>query len=508
MSNIAKNLKYFLCNFILLNILKFLLRIVFIKTLSIEYLGINSLLLNILATLSLAELGVAPAIIYSLYKPIAYKDKATICAIMCFFRKIYFLIGIIILILGLIIYPWVNNFIKDGQTIPEFNYYYLLFLANTVISYFWSYKRSIFIADQKQYVVNKYQIVIQTFIILLQILFLCVFQNYWYFIIIMFLGTLIENVGISYKSNKTYPYLNVTQHELDVEIKHQISKNIKAMIYHKFGGIILFNSGNLVLSKFVGIIEVGLYSNYFMIITALNNFAGKFFEAIIASIGNLIVTKNNEDKKMAFKLTEFITALQANICFCGLTVLFNPLIELWIGAEFLFDENIIIAMSFSFYLIYMRKAVQVFHDAAGLYWNDRYKPIFESIVNLLFSVFLTIHYGVIGVAFGSIISILLTSFWIEPYVLFNNGIDIKLKDYFIDYFKFSVVAFISAFISKILYKILFVKVTLLNFIFGILICVSITLLLWFTVFRNRKEMQYLINYFIIKIRKRKAKIEF
>ena len=273
------------------------------------------------------------------------------------------------------------------------------------------------------------------------------------------------------------------------------------MVYHKFGGIILFNSGNLVLSKFVGIIEVGLYSNYFMIITALNNFAGKFFEAIIASIGNLIVTKNNEDKKMAFKLTVFITALQANICFCGLTVLFNPLIELWIGAEFLFDENIIIAMSFSFYLIYMRKAVQVFHDAAGLYWNDRYKPILESIVNLLFSVFLTIHYGVIGVALGSIISILLTSFWIEPYVLFNNGIDIKLKDYFIDYFKFTVVAFIAAFISKFLYSNLFAKVTLVNFIAGIFICVSITLFLWFAAFRNREEMQYLMKLIGLKIKR-------
>lgn len=491
MSHIIKNLKYFLCNFILLNILKFLLRIVFIKTLSIEYLGINSLLLNVLATLSLVELGVGPAIIYSLYKPLAYKDKATICAIMYFFRKIYFLIGIVILILGLIFYPWVDNLIKDGQGIPEFNYYYLLFLVNTVISYFWSYKRSIFIADQKQYMVNKYQTIVQTFIILLQILFLYVFQNYWYFIIIMFFGTLIENFGISNKANKAYPYLNDIRHKLDIEIKYQISKNIKAMVYHKFGGIILFNSGNLVLSKFVGIIEVGLYSNYFMIITSLNNFAGKFFEAIIATIGNLIVTKNNEDKKLAFKLTEFITALQANICFCGLTVLFNPLIEIWIGVEFLFDENIIIAMSFSFYLIYMRKAVQVFHDAAGLYWNDRYKPIVESIVNLVFSICLTKYYGVIGVVFGSIIGTLSTSFWIEPYVLFNNGIDIKLKDYFADYLKFTAVAFISAFISKMLYKGLFVKVTLLNFILGILICISITLLLWFAVFRNREEMQYL-----------------
>ena len=150
-------------------------------------------------------------------------------------------------------------------------------------------------------------------------------------------------------------------------------------------------------------------------------------------------------------------------------------------------------MAFSFYLTYMRKAVLMFRDAWGLYWNDRYKPLAESIINLAASIYLTVHYGVIGVVVGGIISTLLTCFWVEPYVLFNNGIDIKLKDYFADYLKFTAAAFLSALASKFIYTSLFVKVTLVNFIAGILICVSVTLVLWYAVFKSGEETQYLMK---------------
>lgn len=135
----------------------------------------------------------------------------------------------------------------------------------------------------------------------------------------------------------------------------------------------------------------------------------------------------------------------------------------------------------------------MFRDACGLYWNDRYKPLAESVINLVASIYLTIHYGVVGVVVGGIISTLLTCFWIEPYVLFNNGIDIKLKDYFADYLKFNVVALLSALASKFIYSSLFANVTLVNFMAGILICISVTFVLWYVIFINREEMRYLVQ---------------
>ena len=490
----GKNIKYSAINYIVINLLKFWMRIVFIQTLSIKYLGINGLFSNVLTMLSLAELGIGPAIVYSLYKPLAYRDKETVKAIMCLFKKAYIIIGVIILVLGLLLYPWLDSFIKDRQAVPNIHYFYLIFLFNTVVSYFWSYKRSLLIADQKQYIVNIYQTIIQVIIAILQIICLFMFKNYWTYIILMLFGTILNNFYIARKVDDLYLYLKEDARSLNIKIKSQIIKNTKAMIAHKIGSMVVFSSSNLILSKFIGLSAVGLYSNYYMVISVLNSFAGKFFGAITASVGNLMVLEENSKKIKAFKITEFITALQAAICFCGLYVLFNPFVELWVGKAYLFDEVIVAAMAFSFYLMYMRKAVLMFRDACGLYWNDRYKPLAESIINLTASIYLTIHYGVIGVVVGGIISTLLTCFWVEPYVLFNNGIDIKLKDYFIDYLKFTVAALLSAMISGFVYSSLFVKVTLINFIAGIFICVSITLIIWYVVFRNREELQYLINF--------------
>lgn len=496
-----KNIEYSIINYVIINLLKFIVRLVFINTLSIEYLGINGLFTNVLAMLSLAELGIGPAIVYSLYKPLAYGDKNTVKAIMHLFKKVYVAIGGIILFLGLLLYPWLDSFIKDGQAVLDVHYFYLIFLLNTVVSYLWTYKRSLLIADQKQYVVNIYQAIVQIIVAVLQIIFLLIFANYWCFIILMLFGTVLENLSIARKADKEYPYLQERADKLDSSIKQQIVKNTKAMICHKIGGMVVFSSSNLVLSKFAGLAAVGLYSNYYMVIAALNSFASKFFEAITASIGNLLVLTNSDEKEKAFKIIEFITSLQAAVCFCGLYVLFNSFIELWIGKAYLFDEIVVAAMALSFYLMYMRKAVCMFKDAGGLFWNDRYKPLAEAIINLITSIYLTIYYGVIGVVLGNIISTLLTCFWIEPYVLFNNGIDIKLKDYFINYFKFTAVAIAAAFISKMLYNSLFDNVTLISFIAGMFLCVIITLFLWFFIFRNREEMQYLISFFkkILKV---------
>ena len=490
---VGRNIKYSVVNYIAVNLLKFIVRMVFVKTLSIEYLGVNGLFTNVLVMLSLAELGIGPAIVYSLYKPLAYGDKETVKSIMCFFKKVYIAVGCIILALGLMLFPFLDIFIKEGQSVPQVHYFYLVFLLNTVVSYLWTYKRSLLIADQKQYVVNIYQAVVQVLVAVLQMIFLLIFADYWCFIILMLMGTVLENFSIAHKADKEYPYLNEKSAALDLDIKQQIIKNTKAMICHKIGGMVVFSSSNLVLSKFAGLAAVGLYSNYYMVIAALNTFAAKFFESITASIGNLMVLEENSKKIKAFKITEFITALQAAICFCGLYVLFNSFVELWVGKDYLFSEAVVAAMAFSFYLTYMRKVVLMFRDACGLYWNDRYKPLAESVINLAASIYLTINYGVIGVVLGGIISTLLTCFWVEPYVLFNNGIDIKLKDYFIDYLKFTVVALLAAVTSQLVYSSLFTNVTILNFISGILICVIITLTLWFVVFYIREEMQYLVK---------------
>lgn len=500
-NKIGANIKFSFINYIIVNALKFMVRMVFVRTLSIEYLGINGLFTNILAMLSLAELGVAPAIVYSMYKPLAVGDKETVKSIMQLFKRVYITIGVVILAAGLCVYPWLDSFIKDKPDIPELHYFYLVFLLNTGVSYFWSYQRNLLIADQKQYYVNIYQAAAQTIVGILQIIFLLIITSYWSFVILMLLGTVLENVTIANKAKKEYPYLKEAAGTLDKSIKGQIIRNTKAMVIHKIGGAVVFSTSNIILSKFVGLTAVGLYSNYYMVIGAMNAFASKFFEAITASIGNMMVVDSKEQQQRAFHIIELLTAFQAALISVGLYVMFNPFIELWLGKAYLFDSITVLFIVVSFYFIYMRKAVLMYKDACGLFWNDRYKPIAESIINLVASIYLAIHYGVIGVVCGGIISTLATCLWVEPYILFRYGLNLKLKDYFINYFKFTTATLICAVVSKVAYGYLFIQGNIVNFVAGMVLCVADTTVIWLLLFKNREEMQYIIRVVKSKIKR-------
>ncbi|PWM78598.1 MAG: transporter [Phascolarctobacterium sp.] len=500
---VQKNLIYALLFYISSNLLKFIVRFFFVKSLPVEFLGVNGLLSNVLALLSFAELGIGQAIVFSLYKPIADDNKKTIIAIMSLYKKLYNIVGFLIIVCGLAITPCLDWFIKDSQ-IEELNIYYIIFVINMGVSYFFAYKRDLIIAYQKQYINNEYKMIFQVILSVLQIIALILFESYFVYLFLMLVITVIENYCVGRKAEKLFPFLQKCNANNIVlyEIKQGIIKNIKALIMHRIGTIFVTASPNLIISKFIGLKAVALYSNYFMVLFAVNNFAVNMFGAITANIGNLLIEEGKKEKIKIFKLVQFVIGLQSAVICSGFYVLLNPLIKLWLGQDFLFDNNIVTLLIINFYLNYMRRGVLVFREASGLYWQDRFKPIAEGLIFVVSAVVLQSKTGMIGIPMGLILSTIFTSFWVEPYVLFNNGIDIKLKDYFIDYFKFTVVALLAAVLSKVLYSNLFDKVTLLNFIAGMVLCVVITLSLWFAVFKNRQECRYLLNKLMLKMAKK------
>ncbi|MBQ9764516.1 MAG: oligosaccharide flippase family protein [Phascolarctobacterium sp.] len=491
MYSILKNLKFSVLNYIVVNLLKFIVRIVFVRHLSLEYLGINGLFSNILAVLSLAELGVGPAIVYSLYKPLALGDKEAVKSIMKLFKKLYISIGFVIGSLGLCLYPFLDSFIKDKPDIADLNYFYLLFLLNTVVSYFWSYQRNLLIADKKLYFVNAYQAIVQVAVAVAQIIGLVLLESYWCFIVLMLLGTVVENFVIARKAYAEYPYIKEESCELDESVLGEIVKNTKAMVIHKLAGIIVFSSSNIILSKFVGLVAVGLYSNYYMVITVMNTLAGKLFEAITANVGHILVVNDDEKKVQSFKIMEFVTALQVSVMSVGMYVLFNPFITLWLGKEFLFDKATVVCLVVLFYLMFMRKAVLLYRDASGLFWQDRYKAISEMIINLVATIYLVQHYGVLGVVCGGIISTMLTCFWLEPFILFKYSLPMSLNNYFMDYFKYTTVTILCALGLEYVSEVFINGYSLISFIlFGSFIVIFVSLV-WFGLFRNREEVVFL-----------------
>ena len=488
-------------------IISFIARIFFIKILGSEYLGLNGLFTNILTVLSLAELGVGTAITYSLYAPLANKDEKKCQMLMQLYRKIYIAIGLFILIVGIAITPFLSVFIKDLPDIPNINLIYILFVVNTAISYFYSYKRNLIIADQSRYIATIYRYGYYILLNVFQIIYLVITKDYIVFLVLQIIFTFAENVSVSIKADKMYPFLkDKTKRKLDDRSKKEIVKNTKAMMMHKVGDVIVNSTDNILLSSFVGLTAVGLYSNYYLITNALNIVISQVYNSITASIGNLCATDSPEKQYKVFKKINFLTFWIYCFTSICLVILFNPFIEIWIGKEYLFSMSIVLVLVVNFYLSGMRKSVLAFREAAGLFYRDRYKPIFEAIVNLVVSIILAMKFGTIGIFLGTLISTMTVCFWIEPLILYKYEFHVSVKKYFVDYIKKGLLMVGICLFAYILCLPSLGNIYV-NFIYKLLICIIVPNMILLLIYRKSDEFQYFYkNLFLKIIKKIKKKI--
>ena len=425
-------------------IISFIARIIFVKFLSDEYLGLNGLFTNLLTMLSLVELGVGSALVYSLYKPLADGDNEKVKSLMDLYRKSYNIIGGVVLIIGILFIPFYRYLISEVPSISHLDFIYILFVLNTSISYFYSYKRSLIICDQKRYIATIYRYVFYFLLNVFQIIVLFLTHNYILYLITQVVFTCLENICISIKADRMYPYLKDKNiKKLDKKELNTISKNVRAMLFHKIGGVVVNSTDNILISKLVGLIAVGMYSNYYLITSALDTITAQFFNAITASVGNLGACTNSKKVKETFNTTFFLNYLIYGVITVCLLILFNPFIEVWLGKKYLFDFGVVLVITICFYLKGIRKTCLTFKDALGLFWQDRYKPIIESIINLVASIILGIKYGVLGIFMGTIISTVTTSLWIEPYVLYKYYFKENIIDYLYRFIKYTLVVVLT-----------------------------------------------------------------
>ena len=493
--NSIKNLIFALLGQAFGLIISFIARIIFVKILTDEYLGLNSLFTNILTMLSLVELGIGSAIVYSLYKPLAINDKEKVKSLMQLYKKAYLTIGIIILFLGIITLPFYRYLINEVPNIKNLDLIYFLFVLNTSVSYFYSYKRSLIISDQKRYIATIYRYSFYFLLNVVQIIILLFTKNYLLFLIMQVIFTWLENIFVSRKADKMYPYLkDKAVKKLETKELYKIKQNISAMLFHKIGGVVINATDNILIAKFVGLISVGLYSNYYLIINALEIIIIQFFNAIVASVGNLGAVKKSDAVKETFDITLFLNFIIFGISSICLITLFNPFIKLWLGKEYLFDFSIVVVIVICFYLKGIRKTFLTYKDALGFFKEDKYKPIIESIINLVSSIILVKYFGLIGIFLGTIISTLTTSLWIEPYVLYKNYFKISLKDYFVRLFKYLGVTIISYLIVYILCNLINIS-AIVDLILKLIICIVVPIILYVICFRKTNEFKSITSIF-------------
>lgn len=446
--NVMRNVSFSLLCRVIDFVFNFAVRIIFVRLLGEEILGINGLFTNILTWLSLADLGFGTAMSFSFYKPLAEKDEQKLSALTHFYRKVYGIIMLSVLVVGLLLVPFLDVFIKLDAPIPHLTTYYVILLLNTTVSYLFVYKSSILRADQNEYIISTCSTVFNILKAVTQIIVLLFYRDYRLFLIIQVLFTILNNIFTSHVANKKYPFLN-KKVDLSKKERKDIYQNVGAVLLYKISGTLLNGTDNILISMIVGTVFVGYYSNYLFAINSITGFITVIFSSIYGSLGNLLNDKNSKKNEEVFNhlvyFGYFIGCITA-ACFIGV---FNDYIRIFFGEQYLLDNATMLVIVFNYYLSCICQPIWTFRETAGMFKKVKYTMAFAAIINLVLSILLGYLWGIFGIILASAISRIVTYFWYEPVLLYKDIFKTDVYKYFIKigkYFLLSLIALIPALI--------------------------------------------------------------
>lgn len=420
--NAKRNVMSGILKAIVVIVLNFLIRTAVIYILGFEYQGLSGLFTSILQVLNLTDFGFSAAVTFILYKPIAEDDIDTICAIIAFLKKVYRIIGIVILIIGLVLMPFLPKLIS-GSCPDDINIYilFIIYLFNTVISYFlFAYKSTLLSAYQREDVVSNVYTITMLSCKGIQFLLLLVFKNYYIFVMVVPIATIISNILLHLWSQRIFPNV-IPKGKILLETKRTLIKQVKAVFINRMSDIARNSFDNIVLSLFLGLTVVAIYDNYYYIYSALYGFMGIIVHSIKAGVGNSLVNESvdkNYHDCMKFSFVFLWIVGWCTICMC---CLYQPFMRVWMKG----DENLLLSTSnmvlfcVYFYVISLVYTKNVYLEAQGLFWECKYWYICEAIGNLVLNILLGYFWGVTGILLATIITIVVFNYFGGTIVLFK-----------------------------------------------------------------------------------------
>lgn len=400
----------------------FVYRTVFLLVLSKEYLGINGLFSNVLQLFSLAELGIGSAILFSMHGAFARQETKKIGQLLRFYKNVYLIIGLAVLAIGVLFYPFLDTIVNVSEVPSDVSLFqvYFLFVANSVASYLFIYKQSLLSADQREHLVQLFLSLVTVVTYIARIVVLLITRDY---VLVLGAGvvvTVLLNWLFSLWITAKYKSVFQEKSRLSKEEKKQIYKNTAGQMCHKIGAVIVTSTDNIVISKFVSLIAVGLYSNYYTIVGSITRTAISVANGFLPSLVNYTETKSKTDTYQMLKKILFANMWAASFTTVCLFALLNPFITVWLGEDFLMSYAVVAIVCLQHYLQTARLAANSFIYSTGLFMRDKLRPLFEAVINLVVSIVLAKQIGIVGVFIGTCVSGLATYFWREPYMLFKE----------------------------------------------------------------------------------------
>lgn len=492
--NSLKNISISIATQIIITLLGFISRKVFLDSLGTEYLGVNGLLTNVLSMLSLVESGIGVSITYNLYKPLAENDKENIIALVQLYKKLYGILAILIFLLSLTLYPFLGILINNSSNIPFIGVIYFIFVVKNVISYLNAHKWSLINSDQKGYVLAKYNLLFNIITTVTKIIVLLFTKNYILYLLIEAGIFVIQNIWNGTIVNKRYSYIKTKKkYYVKKDIKQKLITNVKALFLHNIGTYCVFGTDNLLISAFVSVKAVGLYSNYTMIISQLTALLTPIINGIGASVGNLIATESKEKNYEVFKVVKLINFWIYSFCAIFLLNLIEPFINWWLGEGLLLDRLTLIVILINFYITGMRSSINTFKSKAGIFSEDKYIPLIEATINLVASIFLVKYFGLSGVFMGTTISSIIIPVWTQSKLVYNRVFNKSVIEYFKSYVFYICLTIFTGYITTVICNKTIIWNGFSALIAKGLICVIIINSIYLAIFFKSDELKYLFN---------------
>lgn len=404
-----------------------MIMVIFVKRLLIricgnEVNGLNALYLSIIGFLSAVELGVGSAITFCMYKPIVEGDTVKVSALYRLFQRVYVAVACVILTVGLMITPFLHLFAKDYAEL-DVNIYatFVLMLISVVLTYLFASKTALINAYKNNYIttaISSIGIILQY---LLQTAALLVTKSFIWYLVCRVVAVLFQWILTDVVTRRKYKEVILRKQTIDADTKIVLLQSVKAMFMHKIGGILVVTIDSVVIASFVGVVALGEYSNYTVILSTMTGVLTLVFSSLISVVGHLFVEKGQKVSKQYCEIFHFLNFAIGTVFFLGYYAIIDNLIELLFSSELIVPKSISFVITLNGFVQFMRQTVLMFRDATGTFYHDRWKPLFEGILNLALSILFVKIFGITGVIVATIATNLLICHFVEPYVLYKNA---------------------------------------------------------------------------------------
>ncbi len=489
--NAKKNLIFGAINKGIILILPFIVRAVINTKLSSEYLGLNSLFSSILTVLNLSELGFSSAIVYHMYQPAAENDTYRICALLNLYRKIYAIVGTIVLALGLAMIPLLPYFV-NGPYPKEINLtgIYLIFLADTVISYFmYAYLSSLITVYQRNDRNSMINTVISVALNCAKIIVILLFRDYYLCILLQPLFTILNNLWIALVVRKLFP-----QYRCYGTVPRETLSSIKVLVTGAFIQKVCTVTRNsldsICISSFLGLALTGIYNNYYTISASISSFLGLFYSSFIGGVGNHIAIKNKSDNFDEMKKLDFMYLWLSGWCTICLLCLFQPFMTLWMGESMLLDMKSVTLFCIYFYLLKLGDVRYIYTEARGLWWEHRYRSVVEAIGNFLLNVVFGRLWGIYGILTATILTIFFINYLWGSQITFWSyfGIE-KRKEYFRYQLEYTIVNLVICIVTFLLASFIDMESVWTVLLLRMCLCALFPNILYLIVYHRKAEFR-------------------